>query len=88
MARIYADLMWGLSAMTRSLRVIRVLFSPHRSNRISGYEIECGVPADLRSLIALLLKKAEIAGENLKGPVNFLDFILRLVIIAFGRISQ
>jgi len=35
-----------------------------------------------------LLKKAETAGENLKEPVKFLDFILWLDIIAFGRISQ
>jgi len=40
------------------------------------------------SLSAILLKKAEIVGENLKGPVKILDFILWLVIIAFGRISQ
>lgn len=87
-ARIYADLLWGLSAMIRGVRVIRVLFCWHRSNRISSFEIECGVPADQRSFSALHLKKAGIAGENLKEPVKFLDFIFRLVIIAVGRISQ
>jgi hypothetical protein len=86
--RIIADKTRIRSAQIRAIRVIRVLFCSHRSNRISGYEIECGGPAAQRSLSAILLKKAEIAGENLKEPVKFLDFILWLVIIAVGRISQ